>query len=108
MKNLDEYWAAVQEAVCHHCIDADANGICRLGTEEDCALITFFPEIVATVNSVDSQSMQPYVDALRANVCSECQQQEPNGFCALRHSVDCALDRYYPLVVSAIEEVNSR
>jgi hypothetical protein len=43
---------------------------------------------------------------LRKNVCSECRHQSSDGTCSLRRSLDCGLDRYFPLVIEAIEEVN--
>ena len=105
---LDEYWNAVQRRVCLKCIDGDGHGDCRLGTADECALKAYFPKIVETVLAVRSSDIEPYVHRLRRNVCTECRHQSVNGNCLLRNEVDCALDRYFPMVAEAIEDVHSR
>jgi hypothetical protein len=105
---LDEYWIAVQRKVCLKCIDGDGHGDCRLGTVEECALKAYFPKIVETVLAVRSSNIEPYVQGLRHNVCGDCRHQSTDGTCMLRNQVDCALDRYFPMVAEAIEEVHSR
>ena len=106
--NLDRYWQAVQQRICTKCIDGDAHGNCRLTGEESCGLKAHFPRIVETIHSVKSDKMEPYIDALRQNVCANCKHQPPNGKCMVRANVDCGLDRYFPLVVEAIEAVQGR
>jgi len=102
---LDEYWEAVQRRVCVKCIDSDGHGNCLLSGEDECGLILHFPKIVETVLSVKSDSLDPYIEALRHNVCSQCKHQSPDGTCRFRSRADCGLDRYFPMVVEAIEEV---
>lgn len=104
MISLEEYWEAVSQRVCSKCIDGDRHGNCRLKGDE-CGLRMHFPRIVSTVLSVSGSEMQAYVDALRQNVCTFCNHQAPDGSCLFRANVDCGLDRYFPLVVEAIEEL---
>ncbi len=100
------YWQAIQAKVCMKCIDGDGAGNCRLDPGIECALQQYLPLIVEAVNRVQSDEMSDYVRELRAITCAECSHQSRNGYCLLRKDVDCALDRYFPLVVEAIEEVN--
>jgi hypothetical protein len=107
MEDVDTYWRAVQDRVCSKCIDSDGLGNCRLSGDEDCGLRLHFPRIVETVLSVQSERLEPYIDALRRDVCTYCRHQSPDGTCQFRVHADCGLDRYFPLVVEAIEEVRS-
>ncbi|MBI4547925.1 MAG: hypothetical protein HY707_08095 [Ignavibacteriae bacterium] len=105
---IEYYWQAVQEKVCKKCIDGDGRGICRLSGIDECGLKLHFPKILDTVLSVTSDTMEPYIEALRKNVCSQCKHQSPDGKCSFRASVDCGLDRYFPLIVETIEEVHKK
>ncbi len=104
---MDQHWDSIRQRVCRKCIDGDSKGGCRLPVDETCALNTFFPEIVETVSRVHSGSYQDYVDALRARVCMSCEHQFSNGFCAKRNSLECALDRYYPVIIEVIESIKA-
>lgn len=105
MGDLDKYWQAVQQRVCAHCVDSDGLGNCRLSSEDACGLKLHFPRIVETVLAVKSNTIEPYIEALRQNVCADCRHQSPDGTCAFRSNRDCGLDRYFPLVIEAIEGV---
>ncbi len=104
----DEYWDAVRSRVCVKCIDGDGYGNCRLTGEYACGLSAHFPRIVETVLGVKSDTMDPYIDALRKNVCAHCVHQSPDGRCMFRTNVDCGLDRYFPLIVQAIEALQQQ
>ncbi|MFI5253625.1 MAG: hypothetical protein ACHQQQ_14480 [Bacteroidota bacterium] len=103
-----KYWQVIQEKVCQRCIDGDGKGNCRIDPSHVCELKAYFPLILEVVNSVSSEYIQDYVIRLRSVVCSECSHQSEDGQCRFRDKVDCALDRYYPLVVEAIEEVKKQ
>ncbi|MBI4535684.1 MAG: hypothetical protein HY708_05350 [Ignavibacteriae bacterium] len=103
MENLDRYWRAVQQAVCVKCIDSDGAGTCRLSNDDACGLRAHFSKIVESVLSVRSDTLEPYLEALRNNVCAHCKHQSPDGKCMVRGQLDCGLDRYFPLVIDAIE-----
>lgn len=99
-------WKAIQQKVCAYCIDGDGAGNCRLHPSEECALKNYFPEIVEAVSRTTSESFDDYLSSLRSHVCHQCKHQSEDGSCSLRTAVDCGLDRYYPLVIEAIEEIN--
>lgn len=104
--DVENYWQAIQQKVCAKCIDIDSLGNCLLSEGDACALRAHLSQIVEAVLSVQSMMLDPYVAALRSHVCSECRHQSFDATCSLRRSLDCGLDRYFPLVVEAIEEVN--
>jgi hypothetical protein len=100
---MDQYWDAMRQKVCRKCLDGDGKGGCRLPIDDSCGLDIFLPEIVQTVSSIRSGSYQDYIDALRTNVCAHCQHQYAGGICKKRDTLECALDRYYPIVIDVIE-----
>jgi hypothetical protein len=108
MEDLEKYWRAVQSRVCIKCVDGDGQGNCRISNEDLCGLKLHFPRIVETILSVQSSALDPYVDALRHNVCTDCKHQLPDGTCKVRTNIDCGLDRYFPMVIEAIESVRSQ
>jgi len=99
------YWEAVRLGICRRCIEGDGAGNCHLPVGEACALVEFFPEIVHTVNAVQSELLEHHRDAVRSEICSHCSFQLPDGFCLKRKNQSCALDRFFPLVVEAITGV---
>ncbi len=101
------YWQAIRQKVCVKCLDGDGYGNCRLDPSRDCAVLGYLPQIVEAVSRTKSRNMDEYVLALRQSVCSQCKYQLTDGHCVLRTEVDCALDRYFPLIVEAIEEVQN-
>lgn len=105
---LQEYWQAISEKICIKCIDGDGHGNCRIDPAIECALQKYLPMIVHAVERVNSDEVSDYVVELRGIVCAQCTHQTINGKCTLREDVDCALDRYFPLVIDAIEEVKIR
>lgn len=104
---MDQYWDLIRQKVCRKCIDGDGKGGCRMPIDELCGLDQFFPEIVRTVTSVRSESIQTYVDALRLNICAHCDHQFANGVCKKRDTLECALDRYLPIIIDVIESVKT-
>jgi hypothetical protein len=104
--SLELYWELVSDKVCSKCIDGDGSGNCRLDSVHRCELREQFPKIVETVLSVKSDRMEPYVEALRKNVCAGCSGQSADGTCKIRNELDCGLDRYFELIVEVIEGVS--
>jgi hypothetical protein len=103
--SMEQYWDSIRQKVCRKCIDGDGKGGCRMPIDESCGLEEFFPEIVQTVSRVHSDSYQDYVEALRANICANCEHQFSSGICKKRDTLECALDRYLPVVIEVIESV---
>jgi len=104
---MEQYWNAVQDKVCRKCIDGDRLGNCRLPLDQSCAVQEFLPQIVYAVKSIQSDRFEDYVDVLRKNVCAQCSEQAPDGACGRRNAVECALDRYYGLILQVIENVKT-
>jgi hypothetical protein len=84
------------------------DGQCGLEEPTDCALFRLFPQVAQAVQSVDSDDIQPYIDAIRRNVCSVCADRAADQSCETRQQVRCALDAYLLLVVDAIEEATGK
>jgi hypothetical protein len=103
--SMDQTWESIRQKVCRKCVDGDGKGGCRLPIDDSCGLDTFFPEVVQVVSNVHSDSYQDYVNALRANICATCEHQFANGDCKKRDALECALDRYFPVIIEVIETV---
>jgi nucleotide-binding universal stress UspA family protein len=101
----ERYLLAIREKICTKCIDRTSAGICAASTFESCAINRYLPEIIDIVLTTGGNNLGAYTARLREKVCSVCQHQSPDGRCDLRDDVDCALDRYFPLVIEAIQEV---
>jgi hypothetical protein len=100
--------AIVRNKICGVCTERTVDGNCGLEEPSTCALFRLFPEVAQAVQSVNSDDIQQYIDAIRRNVCSVCVEQAADGSCATRQQVRCALDAYLVLVVDAIEEATGR
>jgi hypothetical protein len=94
--------------VCSVCTDRTGNGECGLENPTSCALFRLFPQVAEAVHSVNSNDIEPYLQAIRRNVCSVCTDQAPDGSCETRRQVQCALDAYLLIVVDAIEEATGK
>jgi hypothetical protein len=101
------YEEAVRQHVCLHCIDFGEDGVCHSLDPKGCAIFRYLPELVDIARRVNERTLQPYVDAVRSGVCMKCRSGTPGDPCPLRDTMDCGLDRYLPLVLEAIEEVNA-
>jgi hypothetical protein len=75
---------------------------------DECALFELFPRVARAILSVDSDDIQPYIQAIRRDVCSVCVEQGFDGSCEKRRRVECALDAYLVAVVDAIEEATGK
>ncbi|HEV8539395.1 MAG TPA: hypothetical protein VGR15_10810 [Bacteroidota bacterium] len=104
---LQQYWQAIQQKICPRCLDGDGEGNCRLPVGEECALKSFLPQMVVTIANVKSTSIESYIAALRRHVCILCDHQQADMACMKRNNLECALDRYYPLVIEIIETVRA-
>ncbi len=104
---MENHWQEVRTRICHKCMDGDSHGNCRLPVGETCALESFFPELVDTISKVHSTSYDDYVKALRLNICRTCAHQLSDGECFKRNALECALDRYYPLLIEIVEELTT-
>jgi len=63
-----------------------------------------YHRIAEAIVNTNSDRYEDYVASLRENVCENCSLGQTND-CDERNSKDCPLDRYYPMIVDAIEEI---
>lgn len=106
MPENQEYLEEILARICPKCVDGDGTGLCRIANGKECAVKRFYPQIMEVVRSTYSTSMEPYEAALRGRICATCIHQSSDGKCAIRDDVDCSLDRYFPLIVQVIEELD--
>lgn len=107
MPSEEEYWGALEAAICRKCVDGAGSGACLI-SRGTCALKTHLTQILQVVDSTYSTSIDDYEVRLRSVVCSNCTEQSREGTCVLRDTVECALDRYFSLIVQVIEETRMR
>ncbi len=107
-RSFEELEAIVRNRICSVCTDRTAAGECALESPSSCALFRLFPQVAQAIQSVASDDIQPYIDAIRRSVCSVCAQAEQDRYCEARQQVQCALDAYLVLVVDAIEEATGK
>lgn len=106
--NYNKYREAIHEKVCKRCIELAEDGVCGLTGHDQCGVELHLPDIVKVVQSVKSLQLKDYVEELRKVVCGKCKNKNMDGTCQLRSDADCGLDRYFELVVEAIEEVDGK
>ena len=102
------YWDAIRARVCAVCLDAADDGSCRLVRGHACAIVEQLPRLIEVLRGVRSQRMDEYVNAVETQICSHCASRAQDGDCKLRHSGNCALYTYLPLILDAIDEVDRK
>ena len=107
-RSLAELEAIVRKRICTLCTERTVEGECGLEEPGSCALFTLFPQVAKAIQSVSSDDIHQYIDAIRANVCTVCHDRSDDGSCEARQVVRCALDAYLLLVVDAIEEATGK
>jgi len=107
-QSLAELESIVRNKICKLCTERTVSGECGLEEPSACALFRLFPQVAQAIQSVQSDDVGPYIEAIRRNVCSVCNEQAPDGSCETRQLVQCALDAYLLLVVDAIEEATGK
>ena len=108
MADLERYRQAIQTRVCSHCADRDARGYCSLTADHECGILHHLEAIVDVVHSTHSLKLEDYIRILRERVCAHCENEKPDGSCKLRTEVECEIDRFFEIVVEAIEEVDEK
>ena len=107
-RSVEEIEAIVRNRICRVCTERTTEGQCGLESPSHCALFRLFPQVAQAIQSVKSDDIHQYIEAIRRNVCSVCQEQARDGSCEVRQQVQCALDVYLLLVVDAIEEATGK
>jgi hypothetical protein len=107
-RSFDELEAIVRNRICSVCTERTTEGQCGLESPSSCALFRLFPQVAQAIQSVASDDIHQYIDAIRRNVCTVCEEQARDGSCEVRQQVQCSLDAYLLLVVDAIEEATGK
>jgi len=107
-RSLAELEALVRNRICSVCTERTVEGQCGLEEPSSCALFRLFPQVAQAIQSVRSDDIEQYIEAIRRSVCSVCAEQAHDGSCETRQQVRCALDAYLLLVVDAIEEATEK
>ena len=107
-RSLGELEAIVRNRICGVCTERTVDGQCGLEEPSGCALFRLFPQVAQAIQSVQSDDINQYIDAIRRNVCSMCADRASDGSCETRQEVRCSLDAYLLLVVDAIEEATGK
>ena len=107
-RSIVELEAIVRNRICQVCTSRTVNGDCGLEEPSSCALFRLFPQVARAIQSVRSDDIHQYIEAIRRQVCSVCTDQAGDGSCETRQQVQCALDAYLLLVVDAIEEATGK
>ncbi len=102
---LNAYEQAVKQYVCSRCIDFGEDGACHSSDPEGCAVFRFLPELIDIAAKIQDQRISHYLHCVRQEVCAYCRNQHPGEKCSVRDSLDCALDRYLPMILDALEHV---
>lgn len=107
-RSLAELESIVRNRICGVCSDRTTDGQCALEEPANCALFRLFPQVAQAIQSVSSDDIDQYIQAIRQNVCSVCSEEFSDGSCETREQVRCSLDAYLVLVVDAIEEATGK
>jgi hypothetical protein len=107
-RSLVEMESIVRNKICNVCTDRTVDGQCGLEEPNACALFRLFPQVAHAIQSVKSDDIQQYLDAIRGEVCAICSDRASDDSCETRQQVRCALDAYLLLVVDAIEEATGK
>jgi hypothetical protein len=105
--SLRAHREAVRRRVCALCLDGLDDGRCGLDSVA-CAIHEHLPRLVETILAVHDRRDDAYASAVEAHVCGRCTHRDERGTCQLRRDGRCAIALYLPLIVEAIEEVESR
>jgi hypothetical protein len=107
-RSLADLEAIVRNRICKVCTSRTISSDCGLEEPSSCALFRLFPQVAQAIQSVDSDDIHQYIEAIRQQVCSVCNEQAADGSCETRQEVQCSLDAYLLLVVDAIEEATGK
>lgn len=102
---LNAYEQAIKQYVCTRCIDCGADGQCRSPDPEGCAIYRFLPELIDIAAKIQDQRIEHYLHCVREEICAYCRNRHTDDKCAVSEALNCALDRYLPIVLDALEQV---
>jgi hypothetical protein len=98
---LNEYMAEIRSHVCTNCVERRAGGPPCEPLGKLCGVEQHLAPLIDAIHSVRSESVVPYRDASRRQICDHC---------TFRHSsvCPCPMDYLHVLIVQAVEAVDAR
>jgi hypothetical protein len=105
---VDELEAIVRKKICAVCDVRTVEGACGRPQTDGCSLFQLFPYVAQAILATDSDRIEPYIEAIRENVCSVCIDARLDGSCPKREDSSCALDMYLAPIVEAISEATGK
>jgi len=101
------YREAIRRRVCAVCLDGTDEFGCGLVEPLRCALDELLPRLVEAIRDVRARHDDAFAAAVEARVCGHCAHRDAFGLCRLRRDGRCAVAVYLPLVVEAIDQVDT-
>ena len=102
------YREALRRRVCAICLDGADDGHCGLESARRCPVDERLVELVDLLVEMRGRHDTRHAAAVEARICSRCTQREASGRCGMREDGQCALAVFLPLIVEAIDELESR
>jgi hypothetical protein len=97
----DEYLEEVRQRLCARCVvrvpGAPPCGPRGVG----CGVERYLPELIGICHSIKSRLIDPFADAMEAQICTTCELRKSRG-------CPCPMKYLLPLAIEAIEEVDQR
>ncbi len=104
-EDLQELEGRLKEVICAVCTDRGVGGTCNLQIVKECPMILHLPRLVEVVRSVHSPLMEDYVEKVRQDICSICENSWSDGVeCDVRSENHCAMDSYLLPIVQIIDD----
>ena len=100
-EQLAEYMMEIREQVCSRCIERPQGGPPCAPLGKRCGIELNLPRLLDAVHSVQSRSIDPYINSLHDQVCAYCSNRPTN-------QCPCPLEYLLTLAVQAIETVDQR
>lgn len=102
---LEELDRRLKDLICPVCIERRIDGTCSLSALRQCPITMHLPGLVSVTESVHSNRMDAYIQAVREQICANCRAPLfPRGGCDARREGRCALDAYLLLIVQGIDD----
>ena len=101
LAQLAEYRTEIRKRVCSRCVERPPAGPPCAPLGKRCGLELHLPMFLDAIHEVDSPLIEPYLEAIRQRVCSQCSMLGSDG-------CPCPMDYLLVLTVDAVEAVDAR
>jgi len=76
--------------------------------EAGCRVVRFLPQLITIAANGQGDPSAAEHEAIRAQICAQCEYQDANGYCPLRASGECCLSREEGRVIAVIRRILQR